>query len=237
MNKNFGLDGTSYESEIAFRDDFKKQILKEEEGCKGKIKLLKQKYQLSTENYEKMKERLKPYSHRADTKDGRRGYKRVLVVAVVVVLIILSIISLVSVSSIRDYALGLLSSFDGSYGVIRTYNDNVIVVDKSVFVPKELPEGYDFYRMTKNGETMHAFEYMDQDGHILTFTQRSLDEDVGVIDTEGTVSEVTINGYRGSLLIKDDGSCSLVWSTPDNIFSLTADTDLDLISIGESVFQ
>lgn len=228
-----------YDEEIAFRERITNQFSREEVSFEEKNSLLKQEYRLSTDQYEQMVDRLKRYRGRRKKKSsGNRRYSRkVLIITALFVLIIMLIVSIVSVTGIRNSAIGFLSSFDDSYGIIHTYNDNVLVIEKSVMLPKKLPAGYSFYRMTKDGETMHAFEYMDEDNHILTFTQRSADDDIGIIDTEGALTEVTINGYGGTLLTKEDGICSLVWSTPDHIFSLTADEELDLVSIAESVFQ
>ena len=184
-------------------------------------------YQLTPEKLAGMEKRLK---HPYRLGRGRvRSYRRLNKVTICVsVLLIILLVGVVSVSSLRDYTINFLLSFD------NTYAKTNISDSFSANTPSILPKGYSFSSYKVDGDVINV-EYMDSDYNILNFTQRPIDN-LTIVDTENAeVEDVTIGEYQGKLSKKEDGQIILIWQTEKYQFLLTSNVPIDLIPIAESV--
>lgn len=221
--------------ETAFRQKILEAVEEEGEYYEKLNEQLKNdpEYQLTPEKLEAFEKRLRrarrnPF--RAVRSCGPHTYRRLNKVAVCIsVLLVILIVGVVSVSSLRDYTINFLLSFDNTYAKSDTFKDIV-----SPNAPSILPKGYSFSSYKVDGDVV-KIEYIDQDYNILMFTQRSIDNPT-IIDTEDAkLEDVPIGEYQGKLSKKDNGQVVLAWQTDKFQFSLTSNIDIDLVPVAESV--
>lgn len=185
-------------------------------------------YMLTPEKLAMMEQRLKhPYRlGRSRVRTYRRLNKAAISISIILVLLIAGVMS---VSSLRDYTINFLLSFDNTYAKSDSFNDIV-----SPNAPSLLPKGYSFSSY-KVADDMIILEYVDSDYNILTFTQFPIDNPT-IVDTENAqVDDVTIGEYKGTLSKKEDGQVSLIWQTEKYQFLLSSNVPIDLVPVAESV--
>ena len=190
-------------------------------------------YQLTPEKLEAFEKRLhraRRNPFRAVRSCGPHTYRRLNKVAVILsALLVILIVGVVSVSSLRDYTISFLLSFDDSYvkadKIGNTFSANT---------PSVLPKGYSLSSFKADESGIVKVEYMDSEYNILVFSQRPLDNPI-ILDSENAQTEdVTIGEFNGKLS-KKDRQTALVWQTDKYQFSLTSNQDVDLVPVAESV--
>ncbi|MBN2285978.1 MAG: DUF4367 domain-containing protein [Tissierellales bacterium] len=185
--------------------------------------------------YNYVKKRRKDEKRKKMLTDFRRFSQK----AAVIVLVILTAMSAVifSVEAIRVRVLNFFMEKNEKYTEVRIDSNNgklTPVQDwDSYYSPEYLPEGY-FFSEASDGGLIKVLEYTDGVNQIV-ITQGGSDSGIQLDTEDAVVTEVTIDGNEGLLVIKDDWTM-LFWHNDDSSFTIYGRiNEEEIIKISENI--
>jgi len=106
---------------------------------------------------------------------------------------------------------------------------------KGRYYPSFIPEGYKMVKIDSEEETSSTISLINIDGHLMHFSENTLDTYTNIDTENANVKNVLIRGYKSLMFIKN-GRVILVWSADERYFILNIAGDENAaIQVAESL--
>ena len=106
---------------------------------------------------------------------------------------------------------------------------------KGRYYPSFIPEGYKMVKIDSEEGTTSTISLINKDGHLMHFSENTLDTYTNIDTENANVKNVLIRGYKSLMSIKN-GRVILVWSADERYFILNISGDEDTaIQIAEKL--
>ena len=106
---------------------------------------------------------------------------------------------------------------------------------KGRYYPSFIPEGYKMVKIDSEEGTTSTISLINKDGHLMHFSENTLDTYTNIDTENANVKNVLIRGYKSLMSIKN-GRVILVWSADERYFILNIAGDEDTaIQIAENL--
>ena len=163
-------------------------------------------------------------------------------VAVIIVAVLIALSTTVfSVKALREPLVNFFIDVHESFSRVIFQNDNPAVPAltkiEEYFTPHYIPEGY-LLNKKEEFDTVASYEYKNENGNDLAFSQAILNGSRMTIDTEDSFTEnITINETTG-IFFSNKGYDNIIWNDGVYIYYISGISELgrdELIRIAESV--
>ena len=106
---------------------------------------------------------------------------------------------------------------------------------KGRYYPSFIPEGYKMVKIDSEDGTTSTISLINKDGHLMHFSENTLDTYTNIDTENANVKNVLIRGYKSLMSIKN-GRVILVWSADERYFILNIAGDENAaIQVAESL--